>query len=208
MSSNLIVVIIMAIVVIAISITLHEFMHGFVAKLLGDNTAEEAERLSLNPLKHIDPFATVLLPLLLLLIGAPPFGAAKPVPVDFYKLKYEEFGGALVGIAGPLTNLLLAVLAAFFIKLTGIGLENGLIQSFFELFISINIGFFVFNMIPFPPLDGSRVLYAFAPSGLQKVMNQIESFGLLAIALFIFLLIPVLSPVLTGINNSILNFIL
>jgi Zn-dependent protease len=208
MSSNLIVVIIMAIVVIAISITLHEFMHGFVAKLLGDNTAEEAERLSLNPLKHIDPFATVLLPLLLLLIGAPPFGAAKPVPVDFYKLKYEEFGGALVGIAGPLTNLLLAVLAAFFIKLTGIGLENGLIQSFFELFISINIGFFVFNMIPFPPLDGSRVLYAFAPSGLQKVMNQIESFGLLAIALFIFLLIPVLSPVLTSINNSILNFIL
>lgn len=198
----------MAIVVIAISITLHEFMHGFVAKLLGDNTAEEAERLSLNPLKHIDPFATVLLPLLLLLIGAPPFGAAKPVPVDFYKLKYEEFGGALVGIAGPLTNLLLAVLAAFFIKLTGIGLENGLIQSFFELFISINIGFFVFNMIPFPPLDGSRVLYAFAPSGLQKVMNQIESFGLLAIALFIFLLIPVLSPVLTSINNSILNFIL
>jgi Zn-dependent protease len=208
MSSNLIVVIIMAIVVIAISITLHEFMHGFVAKLLGDNTAEEAERLSLNPLKHIDPFATVLLPLLLLLIGAPPFGAAKPVPVDFYKLKYEEFGGALVGIAGPLTNLLLAVLAAFFIKLTGIGLENGLIQSFFELFISINIGFFVFNMIPFPPLDGSRVLYAFAPSGLQKVMNQIESFGLLAIALFIILLIPVLSPVLTSINNSILNFIL
>lgn len=198
----------MAIVVIAISITLHEFMHGFVAKLLGDNTAEEAERLSLNPLKHIDPFATALLPLLLLLIGAPPFGAAKPVPVDFYKLKYEEFGGALVGIAGPLTNLLLAVLAAFFIKLTGIGLENGLIQSFFELFISINIGFFVFNMIPFPPLDGSRVLYAFAPSGLQKVMNQIESFGLLAIALFIFLLIPVLSPVLTSINNSILNFIL
>lgn len=208
MSSSLIVVIIMAIVVIAISITLHEFMHGFVAKLLGDDTAEEAERLSLNPLKHIDPFATVLLPLLLLLIGAPPFGAAKPVPVDFYKLKYEEFGGALVGIAGPLTNLLLAVLAAFFIKLTGIGLENGLIQSFFELFISINIGFFVFNMIPFPPLDGSRVLYAFAPSGLQKVMNQIESFGLLAIALFIFLLIPVLSPVLTSINNSILNFIL
>jgi Zn-dependent protease len=208
MSSNLIVVIVMAIVVIAISITLHEFMHGFVAKLLGDNTAEEAERLSLNPLKHIDPFATVLLPLLLLLIGAPPFGAAKPVPVDFYKLKYEEFGGALVGIAGPLTNLLLAVIAAFIVKLTGLGLDNGLIQTFFELFISINIGFFVFNMIPFPPLDGSRVLYAFAPSGLQRIMNQIESFGLIAIALFIFLLIPFLSPVLTSINNAILNFIL
>ena len=204
----MIVVILMAVFVIAISITLHEFMHGFVAKLLGDSTAEEAERLSLNPLKHIDPFATVLLPILLLLIGAPPFGAAKPVPVNFYKLKYEEFGGALVGIAGPLTNLFLAVLAALALKASGFSLNNGLIQTFFELFISINIGFFVFNMIPFPPLDGSRVLYAFAPSGLQKIMNQIESFGLVAIALFVFLLIPVLSPVLTTINNSILNFIL
>jgi Zn-dependent protease len=204
----MIVVILMAVFVIAISITLHEFMHGFIAKLLGDSTAEEAERLSLNPLKHIDPFATVLLPILLLLIGAPPFGAAKPVPVNFYKLKYEEFGGALVGIAGPLTNLFLAVLAALALKASGFSLNNGLIQTFFELFISINIGFFVFNMIPFPPLDGSRVLYAFAPSGLQKIMNQIESFGLVAIALFVFLLIPVLSPVLTTINNSILNFIL
>jgi len=208
MNSNMIIVIALAIIVIAISITLHEFMHGFIAKLLGDNTAEEADRLSLNPIKHIDPFATVLLPILLLLIGAPPFGAAKPVPVNFYKLKYEEFGGALVGLAGPLTNLVLAFIGAVIFKALLLGQDNGLIQTFFELFISINIGFFVFNMIPFPPLDGSRVLYAFAPSGLQRVMNQIESFGLIAIALFIFLLIPILSPVLTSINNSILNFIL
>lgn len=182
-------------------------MHGFMAKILGDSTAEEADRLSLNPIKHIDPFATVLLPIVLLVIGAPPFGAAKPVPVNFAKLKYEEFGGALVGLVGPLTNLVLAVFGALIYKLLGGASLSGALELFMELFITINIGFFIFNMIPFPPLDGSRVLYAFAPTPLQKVMESIERFGLLAIGVFIIFLMPVISLVLTTVNNWLLNII-
>ena len=207
MNSDILITILFAVVIIAISITLHEFMHGFMAKALGDSTAEEAERLSLNPLKHIDPFATVLLPIVLLVIGLPPFGAAKPVPVNFSRLKYEEFGGALVGLVGPLTNLVLAIVGAVFYRALGVASMNDMGQLFLELFIAINIGFFIFNMIPFPPLDGSRVLYAFAPGPLQRLMEGIERFGLLAIGIFVIFLIPLISPMLTTINNWLINLI-
>lgn len=182
-------------------------MHGYVARLLGDTTAEDSGRLSFNPIKHVDPFATVLLPIILILLNMPPFGAAKPVPVNFARLKYGEFGGALVGVVGPLTNLLLAALGAFIYKALGGGLLTGLSEKFFALFITINVGFFVFNMIPFPPLDGSRVLYAFSPEPLQRIMQSIEGFGLMAIGLFIILIVPLIGPALTAVNNWILNVI-
>lgn len=207
MDDGLIQKILFALIAIGISITLHEFMHGYVAKLLGDTTAEDADRLTLNPIKHIDPFATVLLPIVLLAIGMPPFGAAKPVPVNFARLKYEEFGGALVGLAGPFTNLVLAFIAGLFAKYSGLVTGPGPLANFIAIFIAINVGFFVFNMIPFPPLDGSRVLYAFAPEPLQKLMQTIESFGLIAIGLFIFLIIPMISPLLTTVNQWIFNLV-
>lgn len=203
MISSTILAIVFALVSIAISITFHEFMHGYVSKLLGDTTAEDSGRLSLNPIKHIDPFATVILPIALMLMGLPPFGAAKPVPVDFARLKYEEFGGALVGVAGPLTNLVMAIGVGFILRLSGNNL-NDIISAFLEVFVSINIAFFVFNMIPFPPLDGSRVLYAFAPAPIQQFMQSIERFGLLAIGIFILVFIPLISPFLRAVNNWIL----
>lgn len=207
MNSGLLTTIIISLIVLAISITLHEFMHGYMARLLGDTTAKDSGRLSFNPIKHVDPFATVLLPIILILLNMPPFGAAKPVPVNFARLKYGEFGGALVGVIGPLTNLLLATFGAFIYKALGGGLLTGLSEQFFALFITINVGFFVFNMIPFPPLDGSRVLYAFSPEPLQRIMQSIESFGLIAIGLFIILIVPLIGPALTAVNNWILNAI-
>lgn len=204
MQGNTLILIAFSLSILAISITVHEFLHGYVAFLLGDDTAQRDGRLSLNPIHHIDPFATVLLPVLLVLIGLPPFGAAKPVPVNFARLKYEEFGGALVGLVGPLSNLALAVVGGFIL---GSMDPTGLWELWWSLFVAINVGFFVFNMIPFPPLDGSRVLYAFAPEPLQKFMEQIERFGLMAILVFMLVLFPLLSPTLQSINSAIIRFV-
>lgn len=202
--------ILVAVIVIGsvlISMTFHEAMHAFASYWLGDDTAKFEGRLTLNPIKHIDPFATVLLPVILALMGLPIFGAAKPVPFNPSRLKYDEYGAALVGVAGPLTNFILAVMGSGFIRLIGASGPR-LLLEILVVFVVVNIGFFVFNMIPFPPLDGSRLLYAFAPEGLQNFMRQIEGFGLTGIFIFLFVLFPVISPILLEINQSILNFLL
>ncbi len=180
-------------------------MHGLVAYRLGDHTAKSQGRISLNPLRHIDPLTTVALPLLLLISGFPPFAAAKPVPVNFARLKYEEFGMALVGLAGPLTNLLLAIIFALIARLIE---PTGWLANFLIANISINVGLFVFNMIPFPPLDGSRVLYAFAPDFIQRGMEKIEGMGFTAILLFMLLGFRFIEPILVSANQFVLKFIL
>lgn len=184
------------------SITLHEAMHAFTAHWLGDDTAQMQGRLTLNPIKHIDPFLTIAMPLLLALAGAPVLGAAKPVPFNPYRLKYEEFGAALVAIAGPLTNFVLAIAGAFLFRAFGSYLPDGVVLGLFT-FILVNLGFFVFNMIPFPPLDGSRVLYAVAPEPLQKVMAAIESYGLIGFVLFFFLLFSYIAPMLGDVIDTL-----
>jgi len=190
---------------LVISITTHEFMHGFVAFKLGDDTARLSGRLSLNPLKHIDPFLTILMPIMFYLIAGFPIGAAKPVPFNPSRLRNGETGMAMVGLAGPLTNLGLAVFVGLWTRFLPVVPE---ISQYFELFVLLNVGLFVFNLIPFPPLDGSRVLYALAPDGVRDFMRQIESFGLLGVVLFIFLLFPVISPVLSRIIISITTFLI
>lgn len=206
MPDNTLLIAVIVVATVLISMTFHEAMHAFASYWLGDDTAKFEGRLTLNPLKHIDPFATVLLPVILAIMGLPIFGAAKPVPFNPSRLKWDEFGAAIVGIAGPLTNLLLAFLGAGLIRLMG-GNEGGL-TSILVIFVIVNIGFFVFNMIPFPPLDGSRLLYAFAPEPLQQLMRQIEGFGISGIFIFLFVLFPVIQPVLREVNGSILNFLL
>lgn len=184
------------ILAVGISVILHEVVHGYVAKYLGDTTAEEEGRLTLNPKVHIDPIFTLALPLLLAVLGQPIFGAAKPVPVLSHKLKGQEFGMALVAIAGPLTNLVLAIMGSLFLALSD---SSQLLQNWWVIFISVNIGFFIFNMIPIPPLDGSRVLYAFAPEFLQNIMSQLERYGFFIILLLVMLGFPVIGPIVANI---------
>lgn len=183
-----------------ISLTFHEAMHAFVSHWLGDTTAKDHGRLTLNPLRHVDPFTTVLLPLVLLLLGLPPFLIAKPVPFNPYRVRFGDYGAAMVGVAGPLSNLLLALVAVSVMRLTGVAVGTTMYQIS-SLFVQLNIAVFVFNMIPFPPLDGSRVLYAFAPDPLRKIMQQIESFGMGGIFIFMFVLFPLLIPIVNFLNS-------
>jgi Zn-dependent protease len=192
---------------IILSMGFHEAMHGFTAHWLGDDTAHNEGRLTLNPLKHIDLVTTILLPLVLILAGAPPFFIAKPVPFNPARVKYDEFGVALIGIAGPLTNSVLAGIAALIVRAGGIAVGTELFQAF-SIFIQVNIGFFVFNLIPFPPLDGSRVLYAFAPEPVQDIMRRVEAFGFMGIILFMIVLYQFISPFISSISEAIYLFLL
>lgn len=205
MQSDTITLLLYAIPALVIAISLHEMMHSVVGYWLGDDTARLHGRITLNPLHHIDPITTVALPLLLVLAGLPPFAAAKPVPINMHRLRFEEFGMALVGIAGPLTNLLLAIVFAIIIKLFE---PSGAVMTFLLVNISMNIGLFIFNMIPFPPLDGSRVLYAIAPEPLQNIMMQIERMGFTAILLFMFIGFPFISPFIQRANAVVLGWLL
>lgn len=193
--------------VLLISLSLHEAMHGFAAYWLGDTTAKDLGRLTLNPLKHIDIFTTVLIPFTLILLGLPPFFVAKPVPFNPLNVRYGEMGAAILAIAGPFTNLVLATICSLLLRLPFL-VPGSYPFTSLVLAVEVNIGFFVFNMIPFPPLDGSRVLYAFAPEFLQDIMRRIESFGLMAIVAFMFIGFPLIVPIVRFLNQFFLNILL
>ncbi len=192
---------------ILLSMAIHEAMHAFTSHWLGDTTAKDMGRLTLNPFKHIDVLTTVLLPMGLILLGLQPFFIAKPVPFNPDRVKYEEFGSALVGLAGPFTNFLLAVLASLIVRISGIAVGTDVFHVF-SIFIQINLAFFVFNMIPFPPLDGSRLLFALAPEPVQRVMYRIEAGGLASILVFMFVLYPAIGPIIVRIIDSLYLFLL
>jgi Zn-dependent protease len=190
--------------VILFSMTLHEALHGYMAYWLGDDTAKHSGRLTLNPIKHIDPFMTILLPLILAMSGAPIFGGAKPVPFNPARLKYDEWGAALVALAGPLTNFILA-----FVGFGALAMFNppeaSVASTVLSVFVLVNLGFFVFNMIPVPPLDGSRVLYALAPDFARKGMEAIERFGILFIFAIVLMGGPIISQIMGAATDAIIK---
>lgn len=189
-------------VVILFSMTLHEAMHGFVAYWLGDDTAKLQGRLTLNPVKHIDPFLTILLPLMLAAVGAPIFGGAKPVPFNPARVKYDEWGAALVALAGPLTNFIIAFICFAIWALLDLG--NEAMGGVLMIAVLVNLGFFVFNMLPIPPLDGSRVIYALAPDFIRSGMEAIERYGIL----FVFAIVLLASQYIGAIMLTVIETII
>lgn len=185
------------------SMTLHEAMHGFMAYWLGDDTAKLNGRLTLNPVKHIDPFLTIILPLLLAVMHLPIFGGAKPVPFNPARVKYNEWGAALVALAGPMTNFLLAFVAFGIFALIQPA-ENSLARNMLSVFVSVNLGFFAFNMLPLPPLDGSRVLYALAPEFVRRGMEYIERYGVMLVFLIVMVASPMISKLVYAIVQAVI----
>lgn len=190
--------------VILVSMTLHEAMHAFTSYWLGDDTARLQGRLTLNPIKHIDPFLTILLPVMLAIAGGPIFGGAKPVPFNPDRVKYDEWGAALVAIAGPLTNLLIAFVLFGAMAVLQLSPLQG-IGAVLMIAVSVNLGFFVFNMLPIPPLDGSRVLYALAPEFVRRGMEVVEQFGIIVVFAVVLLANSVVGQIMGSGINAILQ---
>lgn len=174
--------ILLVIVSLVIAMVLHEMAHGLAAYWLGDETAKAEGRLSFNPLKHFDPFLSFLLPLVMILSGGPIMGGAKPVPINTSRLKFGAWGMALTAIAGPLTNFILSFLGYVVFAFAPLDLFW---QNAIAVFVQVNLGLALFNILPIPPLDGSRVLYALAPDSVRRGFDKIESAGLFLVFLIV-----------------------
>ncbi len=188
--------IVITLVILLFSAIVHEVCHGLMAERLGDDTAREQGRITLNPIPHIDPFASILLPVLLLAIHSPIiFGAAKPVPVNFNNLRYPKLGMALVSLAGPLSNFILAVLFVIPIKL---GLVNSVSQPILIQAILLNLVLGTFNLLPIPPLDGSKILASLGSDEWMYKILSFERYGFVLVLLFLWLgiLEKILIPVI------------
>lgn len=198
------------------AITLHEVAHGWAAKYLGDRTAEMMGRLTLNPIHHIDPVGTVVVPLLMLAVSPVVFGWAKPVPVTWENLRNPRRDMALVALAGPGANLLMVVFWVIVIKLAA-QFEGSVAASTLEFFylmgfagILINIVLMVLNMLPVPPLDGSRVVSSVLPGPWSYQYSRLEPYGLIILLVLLFtgLLGKVLTPAVMGVQQFVFQFLL
>lgn len=194
---------------LVIAITFHEAAHGFVAHRLGDNTAYQLGRVSFNPLKHIDPFGTVILPAILLLSHSPfLFGYAKPVPVNFRNLNHPRLDMVWVALAGPGTNILLALAAALAFHGLGLAPENAAqwLADNLKNALIINIVLAIFNMLPIPPLDGGRVAVGLLPNVLAYPLSRLEPYGMLVL-IGILIILP-LAGSQFGLNLDVISAIL
>ncbi|AZR82075.1 site-2 protease family protein [Thiomicrospira sp. S5] len=199
---------------VLLAITLHEAAHGWVASKLGDKTAEMLGRVTLNPLKHIDLVGTIIVPIALLVLGGFVFGWAKAVPVNARNFKNPARDMAWVAVAGPLSNLVMAigwaVVAKIGYDLSAGGTSPDNIGQFLAYSgmagIAINLVLLVLNMIPIPPLDGSRVVSAFLPSGLSYTYNRLEPYGLFILLGMMFL--GVLGPIISGPYQALQGYLL
>ena len=189
------------------AITVHEVAHGWVANKLGDGTARMLGRLSLNPAKHIDPIGTILVPIVLMIFSPIVFGWAKPVPVDMRNFKNPRRDMAIVAVAGPLANVVMAVFWVGFLYVTKAMISDPAIakglQSMAGAGIIINIVLFAFNLIPIPPLDGGRVLSGLVPATISDLLDKIEPYGFFIVIGLVYLGVfqPIIMPILSAFLN-------
>jgi len=193
--------------VLLMSVVIHEFAHGWAAFYLGDPTAKYYGRLTLNPIKHLDPFGSFIVPVLLVLFRSPVvFGWAKPVPFNPYNLSDQKYGPVKVAAAGPLANLTIALifglslrfLPVSFLSLTGLG-------PIFGVIVFLNLLLAIFNLVPIPPLDGSKLLFAFLPASLDNVRIFLEQYGTIVLLFFIFFAFQWIAPLIFGLFNLIVG---
>lgn len=183
------------IIVLIFSAIFHEYMHGWMANELGDSTAKDAGRLTMNPLSHIDPIGSVLLPAVLVMTGSPfVFGWAKPVPFNPYNLSDQKYGAAKVAIAGPLGNLMIAIF--FGLVLRFFPIASMALVSLMQLIIYINLLLMVFNLVPIPPMDGSKVLMPFLPYNWQVKFAGLERYGMMLVLFFVMFGFQLIIPVI------------
>jgi len=201
---------------VLIAIILHEVAHGWVADKLGDNTARFMGRLTLNPLKHIDPVGTILIPVVLLVIGSPfLFGYARPVPINFRKLRNPKRDMIWVALAGPVTNLLLALISAVLLAVTAHLLTSlpwvaQPLALMCQASIIINIVLCIFNLIPLPPLDGGRVAVGLLPGPMSYQLSRLEPYGFMIIVLLLAfgVLQSVIGPLVMGSAGALISLAL
>ncbi|MBM4761584.1 site-2 protease family protein [Bacillus sp. B15-48] len=188
-------------ITLIIAFTLHEFAHAFVAYKFGDHTAARQGRLTLNPLKHLDPFGTILI----FIAG---FGWARPVPVNRFFFKNPRFAGILVSVAGPLSNFLLVILGYIILYgmlAFGVGVTPTILE-FFNVFIWLNMVLFIFNLLPVPPLDGYRIIEDLAPADVRARLTQYEKYGI--IIFLILVITPLSSYTIAPIFHTVIPFVL
>ncbi len=185
---------ILVIIIFLFSVVLHEVAHGWVAYALGDPTAKYAGRLTLNPLKHLDPVGSILLPGILILMrlwggGGIVFGWAKPVPINPYNFRDQKYGSAKVALAGPLVNISLALIFGLALRFLPIIFLIPAISEIFELIVEVNLILAIFNLLPVPPLDGSHILFTFLPQRAQQLKIFLAQYGLIVLIFIIFFLV-------------------
>jgi len=190
--------------VIVPSAIIHEYAHGFMADKLGDPTARYAGRLTLNPKAHIDLWGTLIMPVLLSILSAGKFlfAYAKPVPYNPYNLKNQKWGPALVAVAGPLSNFSLALAFAILIRF----LPISALTEFLYIIVYANILLMVFNLVPIPPLDGSKILYAILPPGNERVVAFLERNSFILLLVFIFFFFDLISPIIQFLVKFLVGF--
>ncbi len=190
--------ILFSIIILALSIIIHEVSHGLAALSQGDLTAKYAGRLTLNPISHIDPIGTILVPLVMFMSGIGViFGWAKPVPYNPYNLRNGRWSELWVAAAGPLSNILIALVCGLFLRFYGFNLPQGTIELL-GYTVLVNIGLAVFNLVPLPPLDGSKILFNLLPEKTQHIRDFLEKYGLFVTLFFIFFLWKFCIPLVTG----------
>lgn len=194
-----------SLLVILFSAIIHEYMHGWAADRLGDPTAKNEGRLTLNPIAHVDLWGSIAMPALLYIAtaGSLIFGYAKPVPFNPYNLRDQKYGSAKVAAAGPLANLITAVVFGLVLRFAPI--DSAIISSLLTVVVQINLVLMIFNLIPIPPLDGSKVLMAFLPYRWQLKFMELERFGFLLVLLFIVFGFSLIIPIIVFLFNLIVG---